>query len=180
MITGRGVEAAIASMTSRVKAPCTVEEPSRMVGAAILMASSSPTRSPARNTQLRAVLGVGLLEVAQIVHVVKQQAWPVDRPDPGVGLLDGGALGHHGVADLIGDTQPGRPRAEHNHLLVAHRDAGDPHRRVQRGHHHRAGALHVVVEHAVIRAIVSRMARAFCGPKSSKCNIAWGNNRSAV
>jgi hypothetical protein len=46
IITGRGVEAAIASITSRVKAPCTVEEPSRMVGAAILMASPSPTRSP--------------------------------------------------------------------------------------------------------------------------------------
>ena len=45
MITGRGVEAAIASMTSRVKAPCTVEEPRRMVGAAILLASTSPTRS---------------------------------------------------------------------------------------------------------------------------------------
>jgi len=45
MITGRGVEAAIASMTSRAKAPCTVEEPSRMVGAAVLMTSTSATGS---------------------------------------------------------------------------------------------------------------------------------------
>jgi hypothetical protein len=56
MITGRGVDAAIASITSRVEAPCTVEEPSRMADALA-----------GRNAQLRAIFGVGLLEVAQFV-----------------------------------------------------------------------------------------------------------------
>ena len=45
-ISGRSVEAAIAWMTSRLNAPCTVEQPSRMVGAAILMLSIRPTVSP--------------------------------------------------------------------------------------------------------------------------------------
>ena len=59
MITGRGVEAAIASMTSRVKAPCTVEEPRRMVGAAILLASTSPTRSATETPNCARFLAYG-------------------------------------------------------------------------------------------------------------------------
>src|ERR1700758_5634098 len=58
-ITGRGVEAAIASTTSLVKAPCTVEQPSRMVGEAILMASSSPNFSPAETPSCARFLAYG-------------------------------------------------------------------------------------------------------------------------
>ena len=46
-ISGRSVDAAIAWITARVNAPCTVEQPSRMVGEAILMVSTSPIRFPA-------------------------------------------------------------------------------------------------------------------------------------
>ena len=46
-IIGRSQDAVIASTTSWVNAPNTVEEPSRMVGDASLIASTNPTRSPA-------------------------------------------------------------------------------------------------------------------------------------
>ena len=46
-IIGRSHEAVIASTTSRVNAPHTAEQPSRMVGEASLMASMSSTRCPA-------------------------------------------------------------------------------------------------------------------------------------
>src|SRR6202007_2159395 len=82
------------------------------------------------------------------------QTWFVAWPEPGVSLLDGGAVSHHGVADLVSDTQPGGACAEYHHLLVPHRDAGGLLRRVQASHHHCAGALHVIVEHAVIGAVV--------------------------
>jgi hypothetical protein len=42
-ISGCSVAAVIASMTSRAKAPVTVEVPISMVGAAIFIASTSPT-----------------------------------------------------------------------------------------------------------------------------------------
>ena len=46
-IIGRSQDAVIASTTSWVNAPKTVEEPSSRVGEASLIASTSPTRSPA-------------------------------------------------------------------------------------------------------------------------------------
>ena len=101
----------------------------------------------------------------QIVHVVEQQSRPVHRPDLRDGLLHAGAVGHHRVTNLIGDTDPGGTGAEDDHVLVLHRDAGDADSPVECGHHHCAGALDVVIENAVIRGIFVQNGPRVGGPK---------------
>ena len=68
---GRSTAALIVSMTSRVNAPCTVEVPSKMVGAACLTVSRQGDRPatgrPARD--LARVARIRPLEVAQVRHV---------------------------------------------------------------------------------------------------------------
>ncbi len=108
---------------------------------------------PGRPGRVGALLGVGRLEAAQIVHVVEEQAPLAHEPDLIAGLLVGGAVGDDGVMHLVGDCDAGRAGPEDHHALVLHGDPGDAGGGVHGGQHHRSGALQVVVEDAVAGAV---------------------------
>ena len=57
-------------------------------------------------------------------------------------------LPHHGVAELIGDTNPRSPSAQNDDTLVTERRSADPDRGDRRSQGDRPGTLHVVVESA--------------------------------
>ena len=118
---GRSTPALMASMTSRVKAPCAVDVPSRMVGWTCRTASSSEMAPPpaAQPVDLLGVAGVRLLVVPQVRHVAGEQPLLVDQPHLRGGLLFGGAVADHGVVELVGDADPGGPGPEHQQLLLA-------------------------------------------------------------
>ncbi len=124
--------------------------PSRIVGAPVLDLFFGP--------------GVTPLIVAQPVHAVEQQPRPVDEPDAAgrFGVLQ--AVADHGLAELVGDADAGCPGPEHHDALLAERHAGDVERGPDGGERDGAGALHVVVEHAVALAVplqeAPRVARA--------------------
>jgi len=98
-----------ASITSRVNAPYTVEQPSSMVADAILMASTSPTPLPGGHAEFAAVLRVRKLEVAQARRCRQnQQARLVDRPEsarPPASSQAPSAIIASRI--LIGDPDPG-------------------------------------------------------------------------
>src|ERR1035438_4640891 len=93
--------------------------------------------------------GVRRLIVVQLtVHVGRQQAMAVYTPEAPGRILFGEALAHHGVAKLVGNSNPCRTGAEDDHSLVAQRHSADAHGGDGRRQRDGTGALHIVVENA--------------------------------
>jgi hypothetical protein len=91
---------------------------------------------------------VGTLEVAEVGHVVGEQAGTVETPEAAGRLVVRQPLGDHRVADLVGDAATGGAGAEDDDPALDEGDAaaaGAGERGRERG---RAGSLHVVVEGA--------------------------------
>ena len=93
-------------------------------------------------------LGQRLLEAEQVVHVVDQQADPVDHVEAGPGLLFGRPSGPHGQHQLLGDARARGARAHDDDLLVGHTAPAGAEGGEHGGHGHGRRALDVVVEGA--------------------------------
>ena len=98
---------------------------------------------------------VGRLIVVQLIgHVGGEQSLPVHAPEAPGCILSGKTLAHHGVANLVGDSNARRTGSEDDHALVAQRRPADADGGDGRRQRDRAGALHVVVEGADAVAVL--------------------------
>ncbi len=90
--------------------------------------------------------GVRRLEVAQVGPVVGEQPVAAHAPEPSGGHVQREPGAVHRVAQLVGDADAGRARAEHHDPVLLERHATDRARGEDGGEVDRARALHVVVE----------------------------------
>jgi hypothetical protein len=108
--------------------------------------------------------GVRRLGVAQVGHVVGEQAIPINGPESPSGLVSGQTVRDQGVAELVGDACTRSTRAEHHDPLLVQRCAAGLHRGEHRGQVHRAGALHIVVEGEYLVVVPLEDAPGVAGP----------------
>ena len=97
---------------------------------------------------------VGRLVIGQPVHVIGHQSGAVDQPDAVLRLLGRQSSAHHARMDLIGHASSRGARAVDKEALVREGRAVGLHARNDSGDDDRSGALHVVVEDAVLVPVV--------------------------
>ena len=99
---------------------------------------------------------VGRLVIGQSLHVVGHQPGAVDQPDAILRLLGGQPRAHHACVDLVGHAGSRGARAVNKEALVCEGPADGLHARDDSGDDDRSGALHVVIEDAVLVPVVDK------------------------